>query len=59
MLGGWMRIQGDTGDVVISRWVVEDMASLGDVAISRWVVADMVSSVARCGQARVQSHGCS
>ena len=45
--------------MAISHWVVEDMASLGDVAILHWVVADMVSLVARCGQARVQSHGCS
>ena len=47
------------GDMAISRWVVEDMVSLGDVAILHWVIADMVSSAARCGQARVQSHGCS
>ena len=47
------------GDMAILHWVVEDMASSGDVAISRWVVADMVSSAARCGQARVQLHGCS
>ena len=48
-----------SGDVAISCWVVEDMVSLGDVVILHWVIADMVSSAAHCGQARVQSHGCS